>query len=717
MANSPFGRLTFILVLLFFTAGLVFAQSQESELSAFEEWIRQNSILNGYTLDELVRYKNQYAREISKLEHERDKLRERGIRDGELFVSRHPNSKVGDKILMRLAELYYEQSQIDFEKEMLDYDRRYALYDRGELLGAPAEPQKNLDEPLSLYTTVIEKYPLSDLVDDAFYNIGFLLEEQGHPDSSKGFYIKIEKEFTKSPLLPDVYMRLGEYYFNQPQNDINAAVAYYEKVLAFRDSPRYDEALYRLGWGHYRKTEYSKAISYFTQLADDVERVKPHDPLSNYSNPSLVDESIEYIGLSFIEYGGVNAAKTYIEKIGGRSYGVNILRRIGDAYMNEKEDYNNAILAYNSILEMYPNDPSAPVVQNRIVHSFRRLDNQEMACDAREKLFIRYSEGSEWWENNNNEAQKQAIELAESALRDNISVLLTKGQAENDTIEFQKSVIESKRYLKAFPTDSNAVLIHWNMALTLDTKLERADEAYDEYLKISTLYWDSKYQQSAAVHAVALARGAALKAIAAAEEQATEEQEVTIEDLKTQAGKDRITNFREKMKLEPTEISASETRLAKAYDNYIKLFPHTSETPLFLANAGALYYQHHQFRDALRYFNTLLKHFPSSDKVSQAGYAIMESYFGKGDFRSSEIVARRIVNDKDVALAIKSKARRRLAESIFLSAEIMADEENTLPLVMNIDGLLRKPLKVNLPTWPFLMLHWNMTKQMNLPKL
>lgn len=668
-----FGTIIFCLYLL---SGAGF--SQNSEQTDYEKWIEENSILNGYTLDELVRYRMEYTREISKLEYERDQLRRRGIRDGELFLSRHPNSKVGDKIMMRLAELYYEQSQIDFENAMQDYDRRYAMFDRGELLEAPKEPEKILDESLNLYTMVVEKYPSSDLVDDAFYNIGFLLEEQGHADSAKAFYEKIEKEFTSSPLLPDVFMRLGEYHFNPPQNDLATAITYYEKVLAFEDSPRYDEALYRLGWSHYRLNQFAQAISYFTQLADDVARVSPHDPLKNYSNPSLVDESVEYIGLSFIDYGGVQAAVDYLDKIGGRDYGVKILRRMADAYMFEKESYDDAIFAYGKILELYPMDPTAPVVQNRIVQAHRRRDDDQNAYLAREVLFENYKERSLWWQNNTDPAvRREAQRLAEAALRDNISVLLARGQETNDAELFEQSVKESRRYLEAFPNDSSAVLVHWNMALTLDTKLKRTDEAYHEYLAISTRYWDTSYQHSAAIHAVALARDAALSAIASAEEQAEQEQQVTIEDLKEQAGKDMISNFREKMKLEPTDLTPAETRLAQAYDNYIKIFPHASETPLFLANAGALYYRHHQFRNALRYFNTLLKHFPGSEEVNQARYAIMESYFGKGDFRSSEIVARRIVNGEG-SDEIKSKARRRMAESIFLSAEIMADEDRHL---------------------------------------
>jgi len=658
-------------------SSLCFGQAQNLESSTYKFLAQRDSLLKGYTLDELVKYRALYQREISRLENERTDLRRRGIRDEELFLARHPKSKVADKVMMRLAELYYEQSQDEYQSRMQEFDRLYSLYERGESLQAPEEPKKNLSAALNLYASVVEKFPNSDLVDDALFNIGFLLEESTVADSAQAYYEKILNEFPDTPLLPDVYMRMAEYHFNPPINDIENAIALYEKVLPFRESPRYDEALYRLGWSHYRINQYSKAISFFTLLVDDVQRTKPYDPLQKYTNPSLVDESVEYIGLSFLESGGPQEAARYIKEIGGRDYGSGVLKRMGDAYMDEKEDYSHALETYNIFLQLYPNSPIAPNVQNRVVQAYRRLDNEPLAYLARDLLFTKYKEGSDWWNNNSDtQARKSAYALTESAMRDNVTVLIARAQETSQEDLFRQSVVESRRYLQAFPNDSTAPLIHWNMALTLDTKLRKIDDAYQEYLKISNLYWDSKYQRFAAENAVVLAREAAVSAVAAAEQQAAKEQPLTISDLKKQAGEkaSRAFSFRERMQLQPSELSLAEKRLAEAYDNFIKLFPHAKETTVFLANAGALHYRHHQFKEALRYFNTLLRHFPGSNEVGQARFAIMESYFGKADFRSAEIVARRIVNS-DAPEDIKSKSRRRLAESIYLSAEMLAEEK------------------------------------------
>ncbi|RMF66119.1 MAG: outer membrane protein assembly factor BamD, partial [Calditrichaeota bacterium] len=103
---------------------------------------------------------------------------------------------------------------------------------------------------------------------------------------------------------------------------------------------------------------------------------------------------------------------------------------------------------------------------------------------------------------------------------------------------------------------------------------------------------------------------------------------------------------------------------------FIKLFPQDEETPAMLSKAGALYYQRHDFKHALRYFKTLTKHFPQSDQALYARFITMESYFGKGDYKSAEIVADRLRGQNS---EYAERANQRLAQAIFLQAKTFAD--------------------------------------------
>ena len=665
-------RKIIILGIIFIVALQHFAAfSQQDPETENTRQVKIDSLIQTYSIEDIVKYRNYYRGQIVGLEKEKIKLRQKGIKDAEKFLANNPTSKVLDKVIMRLAEFYYEESNDNFLMQMQEYDQNLEELKDADADSIPQEPKKDFSKSLTLYQKIIDDFPHSELIDDALYNKGFILEDIGQIKTSLEIYSTIVNEFVDSRYAPESLMRIAEYYFNPPKNDIDKAIEYYKQILDYKDSPKYDEALYRLGWSYYRKNNYSEAVSYFTILADDVEMAKQMDPNHKYSNSTLRDESLEYIGISFLDYGGTQKAVEYLNSIGGRSYGADILKKIGDVYMNEKEIYDKAIDAYQTLLKMYPNDEQAPEIQEKIVLCHRHNKDDMMAYLSRDKLFNQYKPGSPWWQKNENEKVREKIyKITERSLRDNINLLFQRAEESRDRDLYLPAVNDSRKYLKTFVSDTSAPLIHWNMALTMDTKLNQNNEAFEEYMKICDLYWNSKYQKFAAENAIALAKDA-VEADTVKKKPSVPFQ--SIDDLK-----DEKSSILSAIRYHRMELTRNEKKLGRAYNNYIKLFPHKPQTATILANTGALYYNNNLFPEALRYLNTIVKHFPDCKEINYVKYTIMESYFGKHDFRSAEIVARRLKNTPNISLELVAKAKKRLAESIFLAAEVFADSADHL---------------------------------------
>ena len=468
---------------------------------------KRDSVLKSYSINDLLEYKDFYEGQRLRVESERVRLREKGIRDMEAFVENSPDSRILDKVIMRLAELYYENALEQYTKEQELYTAQLEQFDKGQLPEAPQEPGKDYGHALALYQRILDEYPQSALRDDAQYNIAFLTEDLGAREEAVRLYEKFAEDYDGSRYLPDALFRIAEYYFNPPVNDLQRAIPIYHRVMKYEDSPKYVEALYRLGWSHYKQNNYAEAISYFTLVADDLQRAQKLDPHNRITNPGLASESIEYIGISFLEYKGVNGAADYIAALGGRDYGVDILRQIGDIYMNVKEEYNEAIHAYRLLLRLYPYTPEAPVVRAKIAEAYRALEDEEMAYNNRDSLFSSYRAGTPWWEKNTKEeVRAKGRTLAERALRENVNLLLKRADELADVGLYAQAVLDSRKYLAAFPKDTTAAQIHWNLALTLDTKLRAMNEAFDEYISISNLYWNSRFQKLAAENAIALSQ-------------------------------------------------------------------------------------------------------------------------------------------------------------------------------------------------------------------
>ncbi len=632
--------------------------------------LNPDSTLRSYSIDELLEYKDFYERQRLRTDRERVWLREKGIRDMEIFLDSHPKSKVQDKVIVRLAELHYEKALESYAQAQENYSRQLARLDSGLVTVAPVEPKKDYSASLALYRRILAEHPDSPLRDDAAYNIAFLTEDLGQRQEAVALYQDFIQKYSNSRYIPDALFRVAEFYFNPPKNNLDSAIAIYQQVLRYGDSPKYDEALYRLGWAHYKRNDYPQAISYFTLLADDLHRARRLDPKNQITNPSLLEESIEYLGISFLDYEGADKAAQYLADLGGREYGLDILMRIGDIYLNVKEEHENAIRAYHLLLRMYPHAPVAPLVRAKIAEAYRALDDEQMAYLQRDSLFMDYREGTAWWQHNTNEdVRKEGKSLAERALRENINLLLKRADEYSDNNLYAQAVNDSRKYLVAFPKDTMAALIHWNLALTLDAKLKQAPEALTEYLEISNRYWNSRFQKLAAENGVALAQEMA----SADTIRRPQVLPLKLGEMKA-AVEINHDSLRQALKLEPIALSVGEQNLGKALDNYIRLFPHEPATAERLAQAGALYYNKNEFAGALKYFKTLLKHFPQSPDAPYAEYLVMESYFGKLDYKSCEIVAKRIkLNSPNREYAMK--AEKRLAESIFLQAEDLAHVE------------------------------------------
>ena len=629
----------------------------------------RDTVLRAYSISDLLEYKDFYERERFRLEHERLALREKGIRDMEMFLTNHPKSKILDRVIIRLAELHYEKALESYNREQELYSSNLEAYAKGVLTAPPAEPKMDFTRSLELYQRLIAGFPQSKLLDDASYNKAFLLEDLAQRDSAVVLYEKFVQDFPNSRYVPDALFRVAEYYFNPPVSRLERAIGIYQKILQYNDSPKYDEALYRLGWSYYKMNDYVQAISYFTLLADDVKRSQRLDPKNKITNPSLAEESIEYIGIAFLDYKGATAAAEYLNGVGGRQYGIDVLRKIGDVYMNIKEEHDKAIQAYRLLLKMYPLAPEAPLARARIAECFRALDEEQTAYIQRDSLFVEYRDGSAWWNHNTDEDLRvKTHQLVERGLRENVNLLLKRADENNDAGLYAQAVKDSRKYLRAFARDSAASQIHWNMALTLDAKLRQPDSAFVEYIDCSNLYWNSRFRKMAAENAVALAQEMA----GVDTTQRPTVMPLNIAEMKDviqdTTAKDPASRLRRALQLERRELTPGQAWLALAIDNYVKLFPHEPETADRLAQAGALYYNNNNFVEAIKYFRTQLKHFPESASAAYAEYLLLESYFGKIDYRSAEIVAKRIRlngQNKDYV----RRAEQRQAESIFLQAE------------------------------------------------
>lgn len=654
----------------------------------------QDSLFEKISIDELISIKKFYDNKVEKLHKNEETALEEGKKLGESFLSEEASDITNrDKIYIRIAEYYIEEADMQYEKdnESFDdkfdaYEKEYTRFEAGEIdtePEVPESPSKDYNKAIGVYEKLLDEYPASDFADDALYGKAWLLDKMKKGPQSRRLFQEVIDKYPDSKFAPESYIQLAEYYF-KPREDkttaeqaaieLRKAIQLYKKVLHYKDSPRYDEALYKLGWSYYKLAGqnpkyYSDAITYFVAVVDDINRAEELDPKNKISNPNVKEEAIEYIGISFTDEAytatGVDKARGMIERLGGKAYGVDIMRAIGQTFQKIDEQ-DKAIYAFENLLDMYPNYYDAPLMQHNIATAVFAKGQDENAYGEREKLYTLYNPKSEWYaalEQSDNEDKvsylKGAYKKSEEAFRTNLILDLEtaqsmKAEGAPTAALWEKFGVGCRNYLDLFPSDSNAYDIHWNYALMLDQELGKFDEAFNEYLTVSNDYLEEHHQHDAALYAVGVAD--TIVKIKYGKEDSVE---ISLADI---------------AQLSPEKLTPEETNLIQAYDNYIRLFPDGNYTPNFLASAGGIYYNHKKFAEAKVYFQTLVRRFPGAKEKSLAMRSIMDSYFALGKFKDSEIIAKRILSDTTLPEEQRTFASRRLAEAIFKNAEFLAEQ-------------------------------------------
>ncbi|MBN2366123.1 MAG: hypothetical protein EH225_09025, partial [Calditrichaeota bacterium] len=653
-----------------------------------------DTLLENLNIEELLKIKDYLETYRQKLIQEQNLEQQRGIEVGREFLEKSRTDIANqDQILIRIAEYYIEEADKEYDTRVQLYNEAYDQYEKdqkafeeGRLKAAPIEPafpRRRYEKAIGIYDIILTNFPESDLTDDVLYNKAYLLRDMGEEGASQDIYQELVEKYPESDYAPEAYIHLAEYFF-QPRlgqdreetiRNLNKAAQLFKNVLKYKESTRYPDALYKLGWTYYRLAAadpdyYNDAILYFTLVVQDIEKFKDLDPDGKYIKANIKPEAIQYIAASFVDTSyatdGVKKASNYIENLGKPPYGVEILSNMGDLYAKIVR-YDNSISAYSKLLEIYPDYAYAPLIQKKIADVYAENQQIQTAYQAREKLFEKYNPKTEWYtqiELSDLEDRilvlDQANNYTEEALRSNLIFQLNSarepGMVPGDSLQaYNEFARLAKLYLETYPTHENAYEINWSLAYVLDTKLERFPEAFEEYLRVSNDYLEDVHRQDAANNCIVVAQ--------------------TLVDAQETSGDTVEIGGIDVARIPPEDLSKEEVMLAEAYDNYIKLFPDDEKTASYLSSAGALYYQHRQYDLARKYYKTMVTKFPESQQRSVGLLSLMNSYFFLGKYNDAEFVARKIVEVPDIPPDQVAIARRRIGESIYKNAERLEQEE------------------------------------------
>jgi len=618
---------------------LVSAEQARGELEeAVSRWEEEAKVFRGEVhqivqkqFDERRRFLGEnYEQAIRDLEILERNEREAAIVRFEEFLARYPDdAQYTPDAMFRLAELYYEKANDDFDLASEAY-RVAAKEAVAEGRDAPPEPMKSYAPSIALYQQLITGFPEYKFIHGMYYLLAYCLGEMGQGEEAQVAYRALIERYPESPFVPEAWVRLGDWYFDEVKADsLQRSAEAFSKMYQFPGHPLYARAIYKLGWTYYRMDDFEHAVGSFTRLLDHY--VALAGKTGEKPSGDVWPEAIQYTAISFADetWGGVERAKTFFAATGHRPYEAEVYARLGDAYFDETK-YALAVEAYRQVLLAAPLSPEAPKVQAKIVLAWSRDRQFDKEAEERERLVAAYSEGTPWWDLNKGDPDLVAAvrELTERGLLRAASFHHAQAQAYKADGKLEAAVAEYRvaakaygDYLARFPHSKQAYELSYNYADCLYNALE-FDAAARVYAAVRDDPSGDKFEAEAALSAVISWEG-----------EVTRLQRLgDLEERKALLSTDR--KEKEVVRAEP--VPYVYTHLVRDSDVLLARYPAHEKAAAISYKTGEVFYKYADYDEARCRFEEVVARWPRSDVAQFAANLIIESYLTMKDWAAVE---------------------------------------------------------------------------------
>lgn len=348
--------------------------------------------------------------------------------------------------------------------------------------GTPVELQGEAGEAIALYQKLLARHPHYERNDQVLYQLSRAYDELGMTDQAMGVMNRIVKEYPKSRYVDEVQFRIGEYWFTR-RKWLTAEKAYLSIADKGAASQFYELSLYKLGWTFYKQDMYDEALQRFTALLDHKIRTgydfdKPKDALE----AQRVDDTYRVISLAFSNQGGSEAVNAYFDKLGKRSYEVNVYGNLAEYYL-DKLRYNDAAVTYKAFVKREPFHKVAPHYDTRVIDIYKRGGFPKLVIDANKEFVVAYGLKSPYWHHFDIKDSPEVVGYVKASLKElanHYHALYQEKKFEKDKPEnFREAMRWYRDYLASFPKEAESPAVNHQLAELLLENASFAEAAVE----------------------------------------------------------------------------------------------------------------------------------------------------------------------------------------------------------------------------------------------
>ena len=348
--------------------------------------------------------------------------------------------------------------------------------------GSAVELQGEAGEAIALYQKLLAQHPHYERNDQVLYQLSRAYDELGMTEQALGVMNRIVKDYPASRYVDEVQFRIGEYWFTR-RKWLAAEKAYTSVADMGPASSFYELALYKLGWTFYKQDMYDEALQRFTALLDHKIKTgydfdKPKDQLE----AQRVEDTYRVISLSFSNLGGSDAVNAYFDKLGKRSYEVNVYGNLAEYYL-DKLRYQDAAVTYKAFVKREPYHKVAPRYDTRVIDIYKRGGFPKLVIEANKEFVVSYGLKSAYWDHFDIKDSPEVVGYVKASLKElanHYHSLYQEKKFEKDKPEnFREAMHWYRDYLASFPKEPESPAINNQLAELLLENASFAEAAVE----------------------------------------------------------------------------------------------------------------------------------------------------------------------------------------------------------------------------------------------
>jgi len=557
------------------------------------------------------------------------------------------------ELLFRLADLYLEKKAYFELQAGTLYEQIYAAREKGNKAKAQqlrtkqkkfeAQMKAASGDAVKIYKVMVSDPSMQKYkrMDEALYFYAFELGQLKRESEMKEAYLRLIREYPQSQYIPHAYLSFADFYFGQ--NKISDALKLYQKIVtAYKDSPVYAYALYKMAWCYLNpigtaEPEYAKSLQKFVET---VEATLQGRAGSEANAKQLRRDARRDLVKAYVQVGKPSRAWEFFTKVGNgpkkeEDMARKMMELLSVAYFGEGK-YIESTAVYKKLQQLFETDPNTCEWQARIVVNALATDDKNIQWKETARL------GEYWLEYKGGNHKKAVKKKCRNEALDTMKQMATvwHDEAEKTRRPETYALAEDayRAFLKTFPKDKDSYELHyyyaeilWAQAVNLyNTKNDKAAreegrkkflEAHDEFIRVLEHDPKGKYVKDAAYAQMLGMKnyleydetGGRRKACKTNTEGVCVYKERK-KRKKVKAGKQGEGQVDAAAEYPESEYTENEKMMIEAYDIYQKYVqnPKDKELPKIMYHRLKLMMNHNKFKDARPLAEDVIKRFDGS---------------------------------------------------------------------------------------------------------